>query len=146
MPRLHQRHLILAALAAVVAASCGHADLSPPTPELFLPRHGMGRGAVMMAIVGGKLVVKQSCLYFVGGGGDMSLAIWPPDARATFLDGRVLVSDGRGHSVIEGEEAHFGGGYIDHAFAQELSGQLIPAACQVEQYLLINGLERIVVP
>lgn len=127
------------------------AACSPPAPSgslpqaasVFLPIHrdlGGGFGAV----VGGKLVLADECLYFDGPDG-LGLAIWPPGTQAWDVNNTVVIVDAGGKSVAAvGLEAHFAGGHVsDRSWIERLIGQPIHPRCQKGDYVLITELKPV---
>ena len=86
----------------------------PPQKQagLFLPRGSEPGGISLSALGGGKLVVKDRCIYMApnGGGG---LVVWPYGYSLRREDGEILVSNGRDEVVAKvGDEVRMGGGQI----------------------------------
>lgn len=89
------------------------------------------------ALILGRLTLEDGCL-FTAAAGSRRLLIWPRGWNAVERGG-ALVIQGDGHELRVGDDLHLGGGDHDRAFAEQITGRTIPAACRTNEYVVVAG-------
>jgi hypothetical protein len=131
-----------AVLAAVLTASaCGSAR--PAAPEgVFLPRLAQHHDTWPAALVSGRLVEENGCVFITpdhpGSDHASVLLIWPNEASAERMDdGRLRISVGDDAAVSVGDVVSLDGGLVGEArsdvgHAESMIGEAIPERCRAE--------------
>jgi len=110
-----------------------------PVPDLAFPQLRAQSATFMLALLQGKLVIREGCLRVTGGDEDAGgLVIWQPDYFLNDNDGIVEVLDREGEVVARvGEKVRMGGGEVP--LTAELQRQLrepLPSQCEGPYWLM----------
>jgi hypothetical protein len=133
------RRVIL--IAVIAASACGRAP--PAAPEdVFLPRLAEHHDTWPAALVSGRLVEENGCVFITsdqpGSEHANVLVIWPNEASAERTDdGRLRISVGDAADVSVGDVVSLDGGLVGEARsdvrqAESMIGEAIPERCRAE--------------
>jgi hypothetical protein len=127
---------------ALLLAGCA-AETSPtPAASVFFPRHAGLLGDGRLALLEGRLVFADGCIWVQGSAGNRDLILWPSNTTLGRINNLPAVL-GPDHVLLAetGNVVRLGGNSIDLQTAQQAVGH-IPEACAGEGFWLAGMVEN----
>lgn len=126
---------ILAVALAVFALSCTPSPIA--ADGIFFPRHsGSYEDIGMLALLSGRIELRQDCLVIALDGNDWRLVFWAREYSLRRDGDELWIFDGDDRFARVGERVNVGGGEWPAEAAEDLLpvGTSVPDRCRAEHY------------